>query len=91
MNRLVEVIGPAPSELPPDQWMTRLRAERSRVRRELELFRIQGIPTKRKSAPRTPAKKRGVTNQQLKAMAREYNITIEEMLVILKKAEGGSE
>ena len=47
MNRLVSVIGPAPSERAPEDWLRRLGKERERVSGELLAFR-SGLLTKGK-------------------------------------------
>ncbi len=47
MERLVSVIGPAPSEQSPEDWLRRLGKERERVSRELLAFR-SGLLTKGK-------------------------------------------
>lgn len=45
MKRLVEIIGPAPSELPFEDLLLRLRKERDRVNAGLEAFRNGTAPT----------------------------------------------
>ncbi|KKN39819.1 hypothetical protein LCGC14_0739310 [marine sediment metagenome] len=47
MNRLTSVIGPAPSERSPEDWLRRLGKERERVSGELLAFR-SGLLTKGK-------------------------------------------
>lgn len=47
MDRLIRVIGPAPSEVPWDDFITRLRAERVRVTESLANY-IPEIKTKGK-------------------------------------------
>lgn len=41
MQRLISVIGPAPSEMPREDLMVKLQRERARVRRCLDIFRNQ--------------------------------------------------
>ena len=47
MDRLISVIGPAPSERSWESWLRRLGVERERVSKELALFRA-GLLTKGK-------------------------------------------
>lgn len=58
MDRLISVIGPAPSEQTFSEWLVRLTVERERVQKELALFRA-GLLTrgKRKTSPTVKAKK----------------------------------
>ena len=51
MNRLTEIIGPAPAELPLEVFMnTRLRDERKRIEHSLSVFRSGVEPSWKKQA-----------------------------------------
>jgi len=80
MNRLVSIIGPAPSELSFPELITRLELERSRVRAALERFRTQ--PIKSAARPKKPAS----DEAQIKRMIKDGLITQEEILLIIKGA-----
>ncbi len=58
MDRLVSVIGPAPSERTPEDWLRRLGKERERVSGELFAFR-SGLLTKGKRKASAGVKKLG--------------------------------
>ena len=45
MNRLIEIIGPAPSELPLEEFLMRLRGQRERTNKGLQAFRDGTAPT----------------------------------------------
>jgi len=78
MNRLVSILGPAPSELSFSELIARLEVERSRVRAALERFRTQPI----KSVVRT--KKPTSDEAQIKRMIKDGLITQEEILKIIQ-------
>ncbi len=77
MNRLIAIIGPAPSEITWDDAMLRLREERCRVRKELELFKIRTTTSKKPRA-------RKVTTKNMKALTEETGLSSEDMLTLLK-------
>lgn len=77
MNRLVTIIGPAPSEQSWEDAMLRLRKERCRVREELELFKL------RTTTSRKPKAKK-VTTRSMNALAKETGLSKGEMLLALK-------
>ncbi len=58
MDRLISVIGPAPSERTPESWIERLGKERKRVSGELFAFR-SGLLTRGKRKPSVRVKKLG--------------------------------
>ena len=85
MKRLVEIIGPAPSELPFEDFMLKLRRERERVLAGLEAFRNGTAPSWRelrdknwkqkraekaaKAAKKTPARKKAARKKVAKGPA----------------------
>ena len=86
MDRLVSVIGPAPSELSLEDYLAqRLIPERSRVTEELIKFRNQVTnPKKKKAKARKAAKPRG-ENARILALLKEKGISPEEFRQILLK------
>lgn len=54
IDRLVSVIGPAPSEQTFEDWLIRLGKERERVSKELSLFRAGLLVVKGKGKRKTP-------------------------------------
>ena len=57
MQRLTEIIGPAPNELPPDEHIALLQKERDRVRSALQAWRTGFDPNPRKRTKPKKAKK----------------------------------
>lgn len=78
MQRLVEIIGPAPSEIPFKEFVIKLTVERDRVRRNLL---APQLPTKgKKSSSRSPSKKTTKKAQQeIGALMMEAGISQEEL------------
>jgi len=86
MSRLVEIIGPAPSELSIDALIRKLAAERDRVRDSLIYFREQQLSER--AAPglrRTAAKE----ERDLVKLAKATGLTIEQIKQ-LKQIKGGT-
>ena len=88
MERLVEIIGPAPSE-DPSAFMERLRKERLRVGEELGRFAARP----RGKTPKAPA---GPTQKQKAAqlaafeqLAKAQGLSLEEMLKAAQKGGAG--
>lgn len=79
MNRLPSVIGPAPSEVPMEEFIIKLRKERQRIVNSIELWK--------KSPPKKGKTKRasGLSNEIIRA-AMEAGISPEELELMLKEA-----
>ncbi len=98
MERLAEIIGPAPSELPWENALHRVMEERERVRGELEWFRGAGS---RQQSCRGGSKglKGGSKVQKRKAFVQKmdaFSSSPDILLELMKKAmeeaeEGGGE
>lgn len=73
MDRLTSIIGPAPSELPRNDLLSKLRTERERVRKALELW------SSSRGVRRKPPKLKGITPAGIKLIAKETGQTIEEV------------
>lgn len=82
MNRLISVIGLAPSELSFEKLLERLRLERDRVRTALERFRAQ--PVKKTRAPQTKTRSEELDIKKLLASG---DITKEELMKIFEKGK----
>ena len=78
MNRLVSIIGLAPSEMPFSDLIAKLEKERNRVRAALETFRNQPL-----KATRTTKSKPIPLSKQIKRMIADGLITEEEVLMII--------
>ncbi|MFA7162265.1 MAG: hypothetical protein WC083_06820 [Candidatus Methanomethylophilaceae archaeon] len=89
MDRLVEVIGPAPSELPLEVFMnTRLKKERERVAKSLEMFRNGVVPSwnkTRKPTKAEAAKPRKRKGRKVETLIGLEGLTIEEMRAIVEE------
>jgi len=79
MNRLVSVIGPAPSELSWDTLRQKLRLERERVRKGFDWWK-SSIGQK---ATRKSGRKKGLTLKDIKLVAQSAGMTVEEMQQLL--------
>lgn len=77
MERLKEVIGPAPSEMSDEALLARLAEERKRVGEALEGFFKNKGKAKRK---RKPAKKRKAKKPSAEQLLLELGMTEEELL-----------
>lgn len=85
MNKLPSVIGPAPSELPWEALLSKVRGQRTRARDAIASFRHRVAPASR-------AKDKGLTRTQIKHILKETGMTIEQFNVWLdQRKEGGSE
>ncbi len=95
MERLVEIIGPAPSELPWEDALHRVMKERERVRGELEWFRTggavkgRGSPKGRKAATKVQKKKAFV--HKMDAFSGDPDILLEMMKKAMEEAEGNGQ
>ena len=78
MNQLPRIIGPAPSELPPDALIIRVRTERNRVREALARFKAR--PIKRSGGPR----KKGMSRANMSQLLTETGMSVEELKAMLK-------
>lgn len=83
MNRLVNIIGLAPSELPFTDLITKLQHERDRVRAALEWFKLRPIRTTKKARSATSS-----DEMDIKRMMKDGEITKAEILDIIRKAKG---
>ena len=81
MDNLPRVIGKAPSELSPLEFRDRLKGERDRVRREIELFQRKNVPKSQvakaakaaRSALDTVLKEKNITPERLQEMIRAHS------------------
>ena len=73
MNRLVSVIGPAPSELPREKLIQKLRKERERVRLFLESWAAGKFKTPKSR------KTKGINLTSIRTIAKEMGISVEEV------------
>lgn len=81
MDRLVSVIGPAPSELNYEDLITKLRTERERISRSLVALRQ---PSARKA--KAVAKK---TTKTLSALAKQHGLAVGDLQKLLEKELAG--
>lgn len=79
MSRLVDLIGPAPSEAQPEELLARVRIQRERVRKGLLAFRQ--TPKPKKAAKGRPPKS---DKAKFTALAKRMNMTLEEFKVHMK-------
>ncbi len=93
MDRLVEIIGPAPSELPWENALHRVMEERERVRGELEWFRgagsRAGVGKSSKGSKSSKVQKRKVFVQKMDAFSSSPDILLELMKKAMEEAEEG--
>ncbi len=89
MERLAEIIGPAPSELPWENALHRVMEERERVRGELEWFRTGGRKKVSAKGAKSPTKvqKRKVFVQKMDAFSSSPDVLIEMMKKAMEEAE----
>lgn len=73
MNHLPSVIGPAPSELPWQDLLRKLRGERERVRLALESWATGKFKTPK------DRKAKGVNLTSIRAISKEMGISVEEV------------
>ena len=89
MDRLIEVFGPAPSELPLEVFMnTVLKNERARVAASLEMFRNGTVPSwnkKRKTTKAEKAKPKKRKGRPVEKLLGIEGLTLEEMRAIVKE------
>ena len=72
MDKLVNIIGPAPSELSQADLLTRVRTERERVRRAIELF-------KGRMLTRPKGGKKGLTKKAINEILKDAGLTPEQL------------
>lgn len=84
MRRLPEIIGPAPSEMPLEELVAKLRLERDRVRVGLKAF-VEAPAKKQRTTAK--AKKKGWTQKKMQAMLDEYGLTAEEFQKLLENGD----
>ena len=73
MNRLITVIGPAPSELSHMDLLFKLRIERERVRQALESWATRKFKTSK------GRKAKGINLTSIRAISKQMGISIEEV------------
>ena len=78
MDKLVNIIGPAPSELSPPDLLIKIRTERERVRRAIELFKGRML-TPRKG------RKKGLTKKAINEILEESGLTPEQLNEFLRE------
>jgi len=80
MDRLPSVIGPAPSEVPLEDFVKRLRGERQRVVQALHDFQLgyKKKPKKRKKAARKKI------DPELEALMKELGMNYEDVKQFIK-------
>ncbi len=91
MERLVEIIGPAPSELPWEDALHRVMEERERVRGELEWFRTGGwkkVSAKGTKSP-TQVQKRKAFVHLMDGFSSSPDVLIEMMKKAMEEAQKG--
>lgn len=81
MNRLVEIIGPAPTELPLPALISRLRNERERIRVAIEEYKAQTYVTKAKPKPKAKDK----AKPKLLAEAKKLGMSPDDVLALIQK------
>jgi len=97
MDRLVSVVGPAPSGLLWEEWLERLRGERGRVQGELMAFRegrLMGWKGKRRKVKASTKVKKKTKVEEAERKARrkllaEIGLTEEEYQEMMKGKERG--
>jgi hypothetical protein len=77
MDKLVSVIGLAPSELSHPDLLAKVRTERERVRRAIELFKTRKVGG--------GGKKKGLTKTAIAKILKESGLTAGELDNFLKK------
>ena len=85
MNRLTSVIGPAPSELPFEDFLAKLKTERERVGRGF--IALRNAPKTRKAAARKATRAKKSKPKTLKALAQKHGMSLDDLMLKLK-AEG---
>lgn len=87
MQRLINIIGKAPSELSFPDLVTRLSKERNRVRQALERFRTLPVKTAKK-----PSQKKASSQgeQDIKKLMKEGKVTKSKILELIKASKGNN-
>ncbi len=75
MEKLVSVIGLAPSELSRPELLAKIRTERERVRRAIELFKTRKVG----------GKKKGLTKTAISKILKDSGLTAGQLDEYLKK------
>lgn len=78
MNRLADIIGKAPSELPLGDLLSKLEKERARISRILsrpQVSRTRAKPKKRKAKPKTT-----ISEAQLRAIAEATGVPLVDLM-----------
>ena len=78
MDRLPSIIGPAPSELSHADLLLKIRTERERVRRAIELFKGRMLGGK-------SGKKKGLTKAAINKILKDSGLTPEQLDGFLKE------
>ena len=92
MRRLTEIIGPAPSEVSPDEHISILTRERDRVRSALQLFRSGYDPSpkgKGKVKPEPKAKKAKPQLSPIFLELQKAGLSLDQIEQLIKATQGG--
>lgn len=90
MHRLAEIIGPAPSEIPPEEFEKRLREERDRVREEIAYSRTaweKKTYTKKSGGTKKRNKKNLTPGEEGLRLLAEKGLSISDLEALLKGEE----
>jgi len=88
MNRLTAIIGLAPSEVPPQVYLERLRKERTRVNSVLEGYKFS--PPVRSGKPKkapSPGLRLTKQEKELEAILRAQGISPADFLTLVKEGK----
>ena len=87
MERLSEIIGPAPSEMSFEELLKKITLERYRISTILYTYRTAPIAAPRKAG--SPAKAKKVTKTAVQKLMAAEGISAEELAAILKAKKEG--
>jgi len=89
MKNLIRIIGKAPSELTPEEWLEKLQGERRRVQDALLAF-TQGTSTSfKKTTKATREKKKELSLKQQLALIESYGLSVEALKEFAKRRANG--
>jgi hypothetical protein len=86
MNRLIKIIGDAPSEIPIEVLIERLKLERVRVSASLDMYKMQ--PSRKVATTTIKTKIPAGIPQKIIDACRAANITIDEFLETQRQLKG---
>jgi DNA-binding transcriptional regulator YhcF (GntR family) len=84
MDKLISVIGPAPSEIPPEEFLQRLKGERSRVAQALQEWRMELPKSKRKSLK---SQTKEMSMSKFLTELKELGMTVDELNKFIKEGK----